>query len=399
MADNSNQTKDSNNPRKLALTLILCSRNDLYMGNSRWRLQTTLNYIAQIVHELSREEEVEILVADWGSEIPLREVIELSPLAARIVSFLLIPPEIALPLQKDSPFPEVLALNAAARRATGEYIGRIDQDTLVGKRFLNYFFDLYEGRRHLEVPLTSAILFANRRSIPFGFAVRCPPLAFVEKYIHLFGHSLVVWKQNRSADNVFWTSYVGIWLLHRALWWACGGYDERLIYYNWMETDMILRLNQGQGVINLGKAVAFDFYHLEHYNPRENWFARSHAVRNTGIDLSTPPTILNPNGEDWGLIQYPLQLSPGLSIEKKFEANSLVLSRFNWSGFIVLLLSAQMRDIGDGLFTLPRLIWRFLRFWGYRAKIAWETVRGHPVNRWTRLLKQRWYKNRSERMQ
>jgi hypothetical protein len=35
------------------------------------------------------------------------------------VSFLQIPPETARALQKESPFPEVLALNAAARRARG----------------------------------------------------------------------------------------------------------------------------------------------------------------------------------------------------------------------------------------------------------------------------------------
>src|SRR5882672_5606856 len=91
------------------ISLILCSRNDQYMGNSRWRLNTTLNYLAQRMDELGREKDVEIVVADWGSTIPLREVLELSPAAARIVSFLLIPPGIARDLQKDSPFPEVLA--------------------------------------------------------------------------------------------------------------------------------------------------------------------------------------------------------------------------------------------------------------------------------------------------
>jgi len=96
------------------------------MGNSRWRLETTLNYVADQVKELGRAKDVEVLVADWGSEVPLREVLRLTPAAADIVSFVLIPPEIALPLQKDSPFPEVLALNAAARRAKGTYIGRID---------------------------------------------------------------------------------------------------------------------------------------------------------------------------------------------------------------------------------------------------------------------------------
>ena len=105
-----------------ALSLILCSRNDNYMGNSRWRLETTLNYVADQVEALGRTKDAEILVADWGSDIPLRDVLRLTPAAAQIVSFILIPPELARALQKDSPFPEVLALNAAARRARGLYI-------------------------------------------------------------------------------------------------------------------------------------------------------------------------------------------------------------------------------------------------------------------------------------
>ena len=125
---------------RCALSLILCSRNDRYQGNSLWRLQTALNYAGLQVHVLGREEDVEIIVSDWGSEIPLRDVIALTPEAARVVRFLTIPPEIARIEQQDSPFPEVLALNAAARRATGEYIGRIDQDTLVSRRFFETFF-------------------------------------------------------------------------------------------------------------------------------------------------------------------------------------------------------------------------------------------------------------------
>src|SRR5262245_26804950 len=116
--------------RKLPLSLILCSRNDNYMGDSRWRLETTLNYVADQVKALGRTKDVEVLVVDWGSAIPLRDVLRLTPEATGIVSFIWIPPEIARPLQKDSPFPEVLALNAAARRAKGTFVGRIDQDTL-----------------------------------------------------------------------------------------------------------------------------------------------------------------------------------------------------------------------------------------------------------------------------
>ena len=68
---------------------------------------------------------LEIIVSDWGSEIPFSEVLNLVTEAKDRVKFVHVPPDIAKIEQKDSKFPEVLALNAAARRTSGDYIGRI----------------------------------------------------------------------------------------------------------------------------------------------------------------------------------------------------------------------------------------------------------------------------------
>ena len=208
------QTQDTHNP---ILSLILCSRNDAYMGNSCWRLETALNYAAQKIHELKRETDVELVVADWGSDVPLSEVLNLSSEARRITSFVFVPPAIAKSRQGESSFPEVLVLNAAARRARGEYLGRIDQDTLVGRKFLKFFFDAYEKREQFSVPMEKALLFSNRREIPYRFAVKCPPLANVEQLVELFGASLEV---RILPERPFWTYWVGIWLVHRGLWEA-----------------------------------------------------------------------------------------------------------------------------------------------------------------------------------
>src|SRR4051812_23033734 len=170
------------------LSLILCSRNDAYMGNSRWRLETALNYVGDRARALSREHDVEVLVADWGSDVPLRGVVRLTPAAAAIVSFVTVPPSLARELQADSPFAEVLALNAAARRARGDYIGRIDQDTLTGDRFLRWFFDTVDagGAPGVPGPPSQALLFANRRSIPYRLAVCCPPYFVIDRFIAWF---------------------------------------------------------------------------------------------------------------------------------------------------------------------------------------------------------------------
>ena len=50
----------------MELSLILCSRNDAYMGNSRWRLETTLNSLGDRVRALGKTGDVEVVVADNG---------------------------------------------------------------------------------------------------------------------------------------------------------------------------------------------------------------------------------------------------------------------------------------------------------------------------------------------
>lgn len=366
-----------------ALSLILCSRNDQYMGNSCWRLTTALKYVAQKIHELGREKDVEVLVADWGSEVPLRDVLELSPAAARIVSFISIPPAIARGLRKDSPFPEVLALNAAARRARGEYIGRIDQDTLIGRRFLKFFFDVYEGRRQLDVPLNSALLFANQRMLPYRFGVRCPSFSVVNRFVNWFGRFLTV--ENALSSAPFYSAGVGIWLLHRTLWSKCGGYDERMIYMNGMETNMILRLLQKHPIVNLGKLVNYDFYHLEHYHP---WVIRKSSThRNVNPHLPfSRPEGLNPNGDSWGLREYPLQI---LFPKKLGELPTMdtAKSRVELLSFIMTMLHAGPQIVWD---TLALSVRDAYIKWTRRARIAAHTIGGKPLRTWPGLVRKLW---------
>jgi hypothetical protein len=387
----------NDSPRNPVLSLILCTRNDQYMGNSRWRLETTLNYTANKVYELGREEDVEMIISDWGSDIPLRDVLRLNPAATRIVSFVHVPPEIAIPLQKDSPFPEVLALNTAARRAKGQYIGRIDQDTLVGKRFLRTLLEMHDGALQPDVAVESALLFANRRSIPYRLAVRCPSLWVVDRFICWF-HQFLRIEHPLQPEWPIYASDVGIWLLHRNLWHECGGYDERLIYMNEMEPDMVHRLlKKKYELVDLGKLVNYDFYHLDHYHPWRSRKSSTHRKVNLSTE-SAAPQVVHPNSENWGLNQYPLELLPYPSDQVGIEAEIFNPPRFKWLSFILLLLLTGVQIIGDKLIIrlgVERFnrwvspVWWFLfasSTWKNRTQIARETVAGQPFISWPRLL-------------
>jgi hypothetical protein len=375
--------------KKIVLSLILCSRNDDYMGNSRWRLKTTLNYIAQMVVELNRENEVEVLVTDWGSDIPLRDVLKLSSVATRIVSFIEIPPETARALQKDSPFAEVIALNVAARRSTGEFIGRIDQDTLVGKQFLEYFFDLYEGRQKLEVPLDEALFFSNQRMFPYRVVVRNPSLWIVDRYVHYFGKFMKT--EISKYSKIFYRHGVGIWLIHRDLWNECGGYDERLIYMNSMEINMVDRLRSKYQVVNLGKLVNYAFYHLEHYHPLVPRKSSTHRPVNPDYLFENHDTM-NPNGQNWGLVQYQYERLTIHSEKNQQQKATLVSTIIRWPSlmWLVIIAGAQMG------WDQVRLKWKNItakpvRIWRQRAQIIRDALLGQPLFRWPRLLVILWF--------
>ena len=63
----------------------------------------------------------------------------LVPEADGIVKFVHVPPYIAKVEQKDSKFPEVIALNAAAKPSNEEYISRIDNNTIEGEELFRKF--------------------------------------------------------------------------------------------------------------------------------------------------------------------------------------------------------------------------------------------------------------------
>ena len=295
-----------NNP---LISLILCSRNDSYMGNSRWRLETSINHALLNAKDANFLDKLEIIVSDWGSEIPLSEVLNLVPEAKDRVKFVHVPPDIAKVEQKDSKFPEVIALNAAARRANGEYIGRIDNDTVIGADFFRKFEQLHKNNPTDELDLDDSFLFVERKSVPYRISRLSLPRSLISFFIKMFSSFL---KLESATDwgKEFWHSPVGVMMFHRDIWMATQGYDESLIYWGWMEGDLALRLGQKHKVVEFSKFVGYNFYHLEHYSNLTEYKDRNGAA--TPRKKNVPKfERLNycENNNSWGLHSSPIGLT------------------------------------------------------------------------------------------
>jgi len=256
------------------LSLILAARNDNYCGDSPGRLQITLNHAGVKLHE----HDAEILVCDWGSRVPLREVLTLNAHAKEITRFHYIPR--ILTSQFPVQFSEVHALNSVARWAAGDFIGRIDQDTLIGERFVKWFYSGEPSERCFY-------WWSARRDMK-----KDQPLDLHESC-------------RESLDRgEIWRTAVGIFLMPTRTYHDLRGYDERTIYKNHIEHEFFWRLKQVLEFVDLGKLVDYDFYHLWH-DRADN----KRQKRNVMLDLPTLKNLpLRPNPVRWGLQTEPGRL-------------------------------------------------------------------------------------------
>ena len=85
----------SNNDGPL-FSLCFTGRNDNYDGGKFVvRLSKTINFIVYQFERLQALDEIEVVIADWGSEAePLSAVVLLSESAATATRFVVVPPEV-----------------------------------------------------------------------------------------------------------------------------------------------------------------------------------------------------------------------------------------------------------------------------------------------------------------
>ena len=206
-------------------------------------------------------EQVEVVLADWGSSIPLFRELSLSEHARKIVRHLIIPPQVAAVVQRDSEFPIVLAQNAALRRCRGQYLMQTDSDVLFPIEFLESFFELVLQRQStVIVDPAKALIGVKRRHIPVQFTFSNPPVSELERFIR--EHPTAC---NLEVPEQFPFCATGMMVMHRDLWSEFRGYDERLIYWGWMEIDLGLRTSVKYPYYDLTDVHGMVLFHLEHY--------------------------------------------------------------------------------------------------------------------------------------
>jgi hypothetical protein len=252
------------------LTLSIATRNDLHEADPHTpleRLQNNLNYVSQYVTD-----NIQYHIVDWGSDDRVVNRLKV-PKNLKTVIYT-VPKEDTKAIK--SPFPEVLCHNLVMRNTETDFYGRADQDTIVSKKFINWFNS------------------ANLHEDTWGWSVR---------------RNLI---RERIGDNEDETKYnddpmfgdcfrcaVGILLLSNKIIKETKGYSEENIQWNHMEHEFIGRLltHKKEHFKNIGLMLDVPFYHIDHIKTANAIRTQNKTL--TDYEISQLPLRIN-NG-NWGL--------------------------------------------------------------------------------------------------
>ncbi len=269
------------------------------MGNSNWRLETTINYIASELTSIGRLDDVEFVVVDWGSESPLFDELRLTDSGQRITRYILVPVSVHEKVKGDSNFPDSIALNVGIRRSLGEYIMQLGNDVLFSADCLEKLIGMLEGKSTNLTRIDSiqkTLMVFPYKEIPFDLIMREPTSAKLQVFIEDNSSQLPV----IGLIPYLWGASRGI-LANRAIWFECRGFDEKLRYWGWNDVDLILRLRLKYDTVDMFHEEGMHTYHLEHYKPVDS---DEHPLQQNPRATKINPYVFGPlqaNDADWGL--------------------------------------------------------------------------------------------------
>lgn len=288
------------------LSIVIVGRNDDYLGNYRYRLQTCLDFLATNLRLLGRLDDVEVLFVDWNSQgRTLADEISVGDDAAAILRFVIVTPQVAKARNMQVSFFTTCAVNVGVRRASGKFIMLADSDSMMPLPSLKALLELLDGTLPATSPTNQLIFPIPRHQIPGAIAARRPNVAaWVDILKRLMASRR---KELPSADCL--GGFSAAQLMHRDLWWEFGGYNENLDRaWGWSDNELMFRVTQKYNWMDVGYygVVAF---HIEHFASTGNAHARDPNSINT-MSLTYDP---HPNGADWGLagVSLPLKFVEG----------------------------------------------------------------------------------------
>jgi hypothetical protein len=239
------------------LSIILCSKNDTYCGDPVQKLNNVLHYISIFSKLLIKSIDFEVVISDWGSSLPLSNLDSLNSHDIDNLKFIHSDKSFCDPLNNDSDFSQPHALNITLKESSGDFFLKIDQDTIVGPSFFHWISNTQ------RLP---SLAFSASRSLEAVDIKDINKILYNDDYqkltipepLHAFNHRV------SSSIFPFFGCRRGVLFFSKSVLAVNSGFNEDLIFQNFIHQDFINRCLHKYNIYNLGAKLNFDFYHQEH---------------------------------------------------------------------------------------------------------------------------------------
>ena len=237
------------------LNIILCSKNDSYGLNPMNRLINTLKFTSFFGKKLLKNKTFKILISDWGSLNPIENQISNHLKDNRLFKFIHTPPSDADYCNRSSPFSQPHALNQCINQSDSDFLLKIDQDTIVGPNFFQWFNES-NNLPDLGYSSSRSLTKIQSKKIPkIILSDNFKDVSLIEsKYSYNFNYKNKIFPFFGSRRGVLFFNKKNI----------KSKFNEDLIYRNYIDQNFVNTNLKKYKIFNLGLKLDFDFYHQYH---------------------------------------------------------------------------------------------------------------------------------------
>jgi len=286
-----------NNKPKYLVSFVLCGRNDNYLGDFKYRITTTVNHLCRNVNKIGRLKDIEVIIVDWNSEIPLAQEIYIDKEISEVCKFIYVPPEIASKFNPNNgTFTHSAAINVGIARAKGEFILMTSADILFSEPSLHNLFLLLDKKSNATFDLNKTAMYISKKDISWQIVEKKLCLFELERYLQLHNNSLPVFIGYPSL-----LGGVGAILMNKSIWKIAQGFNENFKDWGGNDNDLGLRIFQSYPSIYL------DYFGIITYDMREKPEEKQAIIAAANIPEITPFSIETGN-LNWGLKNYTLEI-------------------------------------------------------------------------------------------
>ncbi len=233
--------------KDILLSICLNGRNDNYGGRFKQRLEQSINYLAAQAERIKRLQDIEVVLTDWNSDVPLSDVLQLSAVAAEITRVIIVPPEIAKPHNHPgTAFHTTMSLNVGIRRSKGSYVCVMPGDVLIPQFALSQLLNLLDGKLDPPFDVPRSVMLVPRKLLPCEFDVTTNKLSDLDRNLLLIDSNLPL-----DPQHVGEVGGSGAIIVHSDMLRRFHGFNERLGGWGRSDVDFGIKANVDCPTISL----------------------------------------------------------------------------------------------------------------------------------------------------